>query len=68
MKNISDIKKDRKNYLILNSNTIIDLEKQVNDHIKKGYSPCGNIFIALGGTSNIYYQSVIKENTRRNQW
>ena len=49
------IEKDRnkKSYIILSADNIILLENIVNQYIKKGYFPCGNIFIALGGLIGI---------------
>ena len=45
-----------KKYIILKSN-IEDLEFIVNEHIAKGYAPCGNLILSPQGT---YVQTMYK--------
>jgi Domain of unknown function (DUF1737) len=32
-------------YVILNENTHHELQKKVNEYLKKGYKPCGGMFV-----------------------
>ncbi len=52
-------------YTILKASTMPDLEKKVNDYIKKGWRPQGGITIQLNiqfHNVEYCYQPMIKEN------
>lgn len=52
-------------YTILKASTLPDLEKKVNEYIKKGCRPQGGITIQHNPqfrTVEYYYQAMIKEN------
>lgn len=46
-------------YKIIQSNSINQLEKTINEHITQGYEPLGGLCFSNGGTNSFYYQQAI---------
>lgn len=47
-------------YIVLEEETYVGLQIQVNEHIKEGYKPQGGIAVIGEGRTRRYYQAMTK--------